>query len=127
RPDAFAVIGGSERVTYGTLEAQSNQLARALRDAGGCRPGDRVAVLMPKSPAAIMAILGIYKADCVFVPLDASSPPLRLAKILDSCESRVVLAVESAADILDTLSREHAMAAVPPVGWLDRAAPPSPS
>jgi len=69
RSDAPAIVAGRERITYGELETESNRLARALGDAG-CRPGDRVALLMPKSPMAIMAILGIYKADCVFVPLD---------------------------------------------------------
>ena len=96
RPDAPAIVAGRERLTYGQLEARSNQLARALGDAG-CRAGDRVALLMPKSPMAIMAILGIYKANCILVPLDGTSPPLRLAKILDSCQARLVLAVEHTA------------------------------
>jgi amino acid adenylation domain-containing protein len=90
RPDACAVVLGDERLSYGALDATSNQLARFLRDLG-CEAGDRVGVLMPKSPAAVTAILGIYKAGCVFVPLDPASPPARLKRVLDSCESRCVL------------------------------------
>jgi amino acid adenylation domain-containing protein len=122
-PEAVAMVAGRERVTYGALEAQSNQLARLIRDSGG-QPGDRVAVLMAKSPMAITAILGIYKAGCIFVPLDASSPAPRLAKILDSCDSRLVLAAGSASDALDGLTRERAIE-LPPVGWLDHEAPSS--
>ena len=43
RPDAPAVVAGEERVTYGELDARSNQLARMLK-AAGCLQGDRVAV-----------------------------------------------------------------------------------
>jgi len=64
-----AVVGNDERLTYARLEEQSNQLARLLRDAG-CKKGDRVCLLMPKSPTAIVSLLGIYKADCLYVPLD---------------------------------------------------------
>src|SRR5216684_3254138 len=85
-PDATAVVLNTERLTYGQLDDLSNRLARILRE-GGCNKGDRVCLLMPKSPAAIVALLGIYKADCVYVPLDPSSPAPRLAKILESCEA----------------------------------------
>jgi amino acid adenylation domain-containing protein len=90
QPEHTAVVLGGDRLTYGELEALSNQVARCLRDAG-CRRGDRVSLLMPKSPMAIVALVGIYKADCVYVPLDSASPASRLKKILESCESRVVL------------------------------------
>src|SRR5688572_11220729 len=90
QPEGTAVVLGSERFTYGELDDLSNQLARWLRDYG-CQRGDRVALLMPKSPAAIATLVGIYKAGCVYVPLDPASPPSRLAKILDSCECRLVL------------------------------------
>ena len=39
-----------ERMTYGRLEEISNQLARMLRK-GGCGRGDRVCLLLPKSPS----------------------------------------------------------------------------
>ncbi len=67
RPEAPAIVMGTERVTYGDLARASNYLARLLRD-GGCRSGDRVCLLLPKSPIAIVVMLGILKADCVYVP-----------------------------------------------------------
>ena len=89
-PGRTAVVLGTDRLTYGELDDMSNQLARCLRDSG-CNRGDRVALLMPKSPSAIAALVGIYKAGCVYVPLDPASPASRLTKILDSCECRLVL------------------------------------
>src|SRR3989442_232344 len=90
RPDGIALVMNQEQMTYGELEQSSNQLARLLR-ATGCRKGDRICFLMPKSPAAIVTMVGILKADCVHVPLDASGPAPRLATIVDSCESRRIL------------------------------------
>src|SRR5262245_64281340 len=81
-----AVVGNDERLTYAGLEEQSNQLARLLKEAG-CRRGDRICVLMPKSPIAIVSLLGIYKADCVYVPLDPACPTARVAKIIESCRT----------------------------------------
>jgi amino acid adenylation domain-containing protein len=100
RPDAIAVAGSGARWTYGRLEAQSNRIARRLADAG-CRRGDRVCLLMPKSPMAIAAILGIYKADCLFVPLDPSSPAPRLERIVRSCECRAVVTRDGAEAAFD--------------------------
>src|SRR5688572_29817680 len=103
-PERTALVLGCDRLTYGELDDLSNQLARWLRDYG-CQRGDRVALLMPKSPAAIAALVGIYKAGCVYVPLDPASPPSRLEKILDSCECRLVLAGGTSASLsVQTLS-----------------------
>ena len=81
RPEAFAVVFGAERLTYGQLDKTSNQLSGVLQKAG-CHKGDRVCFLMPKSARAIISMLGILKAGCVHVPIDPGSPPLRIRKIL---------------------------------------------
>ena len=65
RPDATALVMGAERLTYGQLDALSDQLARTLR-AAGCGRGDRVCFLLPKSPLAIVSMLGILKADGIY-------------------------------------------------------------
>src|SRR5438552_1409937 len=63
RPDATALVMGGDSLTYGQLDALSNQLARTLK-AAGCERGDRVCFLLPKSPLAIVSMLGILKAGC---------------------------------------------------------------
>ena len=93
RPDAPAVVSRDERLTYAGLEQQSNRLARLLRDAG-VRRGDRVCLLMPKSPAVVVAMLGVLKADAIYVPLDSTSPAPRVEKMIASCEDRWILAAE---------------------------------
>ena len=93
-----------ERLTYEALELASNRLAHLLKDAG-CARGDRVCLLTPKSPAAIVAILGVLKADAVYVPLDPGSPVPRLEKMIASCDNRWILA--SGAEIGRASCRER--------------------
>ena len=119
RPDAVAVVLNQQRMTYRQLEKSSNQLARILR-AGGCQKGDRVCVLVPKSPAAIVAFLGILKADCIYVPIDASSPAARVAKIFDSCENRWMLAAGPVASLLGELFSKRRFRQKISLGVLDK-------
>lgn len=121
RPEAVAVVHRSEQVTYGELEHRSNQLARVLREAG-CQRGDRVCVLMPKSPPAIVAMLGIYKADCIYVPLDSSSPAARLAKIIGACDTKWILAAGPVSRLLDEAVHEGRSGPSVSIGWMERQA-----
>lgn len=103
RPESTAVVMLKESISYGELEELSNQLA-SLLVASGCKAGDRVGLMIPKSIDAIVAILGVLKADCIYVPIDPDSPVARIRLKLNSAEPRVVLlagAVEAKAnDIL---------------------------
>src|SRR5438105_2898826 len=91
RPEAVALVMDAVRMTYAQLEAASNRLARMLR-AAGVQRGDRVALLLPKSPRAIVAIVAVLKAEATYVPLDTTSPVPRLAPMLQSTAPRCLLA-----------------------------------
>jgi amino acid adenylation domain-containing protein len=97
-PDKSAVVMGAERLTYRELEESSNRLGRLVAFAG-CRRGDRVCMLLPKSPATIAAMIAVLKADGVYVPLDLASPGPRLARIVDSSQPRLILACAETADL----------------------------
>jgi amino acid adenylation domain-containing protein len=122
RPDARAIVFGSKSLTYAELEQRSNQLAHLLRE-GGCRKGDRVCILMPKSPEAILSMIGALKAGCMHVPLDSASPAARIARILESCETRWILAAGPVAPLLEELSADKRFRGKISVGWLDSARP----
>ncbi|MBV9790840.1 MAG: amino acid adenylation domain-containing protein, partial [Chloroflexi bacterium] len=76
-PDALAVIGSAESLTYRELNARANQLAHYLRGLG-VGPDLRVGLCMERSPDLIVALLGILKAGGAYVPLDPAYPPARL-------------------------------------------------
>ena len=118
RPERVAVVCRDERMTYGRLEEASNRLAWLLKGAS-CQKGDRVCLLIPKSSAALVSMLGILKADCMHVPLDASSPAPRLAKIVEACAPRAILAGGGVQSLLDEVLANAKGIAKPLVGWME--------
>src|SRR6184192_1575957 len=124
RPDAGALVFKGERLTYEGLELASNRVAHVLKDAGGAR-GDRVCLLTPKSPAAIVAILGVLKADAVYVPLDPASPAPRLEKMIASCDNRWILASGPVGATLEALFASPGFADTHSIGWLGADEPPA--
>jgi acetyl-CoA synthetase len=76
--DAVALVydgsGGVERLTFGELGERSKRLAGALREAG-VGAGDRVAVMLPKSPELLTALVAIWRAGAVHVPLFTAFGP----------------------------------------------------
>lgn len=117
RPNATALVHGNRRVSYGELERWSNQLAHQLR-ALGCLPGDRVCLLQPKSPEAIATIIAVLKADAAYVPLDPASPAPRLAKMIEVCDTRWLVAGGPVAPLLAELLAGDAFRRDAVVGWV---------
>jgi len=115
RGDAVALAMGDERMTYAELAQLSDRLAAQLI-AAGCAPGDRVGLLVPKCPLAIVAMHAVLKAGAVYVPLDAESPAQRLARIVEAAQPRLLLAMPEAAARLDALAEAVAL---PPVWSLE--------
>ena len=60
--------GTVEEVSYGRLRETSNRLANALAARGIAR-GDRVAILLPQSPAVAASHIAIYKLGAIALPL----------------------------------------------------------
>jgi len=115
RSDAVALVLGEELLTYGELEQASNRLARLLRESG-CRRGDRICLFTPKLPAAVVAMHGVSKADCAYVPIDIASPAPRVAKIVQSADPGLILASPEAAKLLGELHASGELDGSVPVG-----------
>ncbi|MCY1077884.1 non-ribosomal peptide synthetase [Archangium lansingense] len=76
-PEAIAVEGGGQRLSYRELEARARRLGARLRREG-VGPEVRVGVLLEKSVEAVVAFWGVQKAGGVYVPLEAVLPRDRL-------------------------------------------------
>ncbi|WP_372422061.1 amino acid adenylation domain-containing protein [Salinarimonas chemoclinalis] len=81
-PDAIAVEDPDGRTSYRDLDAAAEGLAARLA-ACGIGPEDRVAVLLPKSRASVLATIAIAKAGAAFLVLDPSLPQERLELIVE--------------------------------------------
>ena len=82
-------LNGRE-VTYAGLEERANRLADHLVDSG-IGPGSVVGVAMDRSPEGVIALLALWKAGAVYLPLAASHPPKRIMHQL--ADSRAVLVI----------------------------------
>src|SRR6185295_6044773 len=92
------------------LDRRANQLANALRSMG-VFPETRVGLMVDRSLAMAVGILGILKSGAAYVPLDPSYPRERLSFLMRSAGLSVLV------------SREGLPADLPrpdvPVAWLD--------
>ncbi|MDT5293765.1 MAG: hypothetical protein QOJ76_645, partial [Acidobacteriota bacterium] len=93
-PDAPAVIYDENRLTFAELNARANQLAHLLR-AHGVGPEVVTAVVMERSAETLAAVLAVWKAGGVYLPLDPVQPAQRLAFMLEDAGARVVLTLQS--------------------------------
>lgn len=118
RPDAIAIIAGKQQLKFLELEEQSNQLANLLVRAGAVQ-GDRVCLFMDKSPAAVVAMHGVMKADCIYVPIDISSPAPRVQRIVESCRPELILADRSGAKLLAAILPHLSAVQTPAIGCMD--------
>lgn len=107
---------GNISITYEELFINSNKLANCLKSDRVQRQ-DRVAFCIRRSINSIIAIMGILKADAIYVPIDPKSPAERCATIIgDSQPSTLICDVESLDVVLDALTD---MATVPKVVILE--------
>ena len=91
-PDAVAVSAGERRLSYAELDRRANQLAHRLHRLG-VRPRLPVAVCCERGPELAIAILGVLKAGCPYVPLDPAYPAARLAWVLRDTRASVMVTV----------------------------------
>ena len=94
QPQRPAVASDGCLLTYQELDQLSNKVARALLRLG-VAPGDRVAVLAPKSAAAVAGVYGALKAGACYVPLDPKAPAGRLSHIVADSGAAVIVADEA--------------------------------
>lgn len=89
-PDATAVLFGDEILTYGELNARSNQLAQALIGLGVV-PDAPVAIALERSFEMIVALLAVLKAGGAYVPLAPEYPAERLAFMIEDSGARILI------------------------------------
>ncbi|MGY4103360.1 amino acid adenylation domain-containing protein [Nocardia sp. R16R-3T] len=91
-PDAIALSTGSRRYTYRELHSAAGQLANELI-INGVGPETVVALALPRSPRAVIAILAVLAAGGAYVPVDISAPAARIETILRQADPKLVLTV----------------------------------
>ena len=89
-PEKPALICGQQRLTYAQVESLANRLAHDFR-AAGIRRGDRVAVFAENSAEMVISIFAILKAGGVFLVINPTTKPDKLAYVLRNCAARGIV------------------------------------
>jgi len=78
------------QITYGDLDRRTDALARVLHERG-VMPGDRVALLLPNSPQAVIAQFGAWKAGAIVAPLNPLYTEHELERALNECGAQTIV------------------------------------
>ena len=100
-PDAPALVFGDRQLSYGQLDARSNQLANGLREQG-VGPDVLVGICVERSLEMVIGLLAIHKAGGAYVPLDPEYPAERLAYMIDDSAIGLLLSQSSLIGALPT-------------------------
>ena len=91
-PGAIALEEEDRLTSFQELVASAWAIAATLR-ARGVGPGDRVALLLPKTTEAVVAVFGCLLAGAVYVPIHPRWPADRVALVVEDCGARLVFEV----------------------------------
>lgn len=89
-PDTEAVSCEEYKLSYAQLKTQTDELARALLK-HGTKSGSAIGIYGNRSTLMTIAILGIQKAGCAYVPLDPDLPQARLESQIQQAGIQLVL------------------------------------
>ncbi len=80
-PQRTALVCGAERLSYAELDERANRLAHLLV-ARGVGPERIVALALPRTAEMVVAMLAVWKAGGVYLPIDPALPAERIEFLL---------------------------------------------
>jgi len=92
-PDKLALVHEDQRVSYGRVNAEANELAHWLIEQG-VNPGDRIGLLAQNSLEYVVAYYGSLKTGAVIAPLSDELKPDGLRYLLGQLEPKVVISTK---------------------------------
>ncbi|HGF0150849.1 TPA: enterobactin non-ribosomal peptide synthetase EntF [Klebsiella variicola] len=93
KPDAPALADAHWQFSYREMRQQVVALAQLLRQRG-VKPGDSVAVALPRSVFLTLALHGIVEAGAAWLPLDTGYPDDRLRMMLEDARPSLLITSE---------------------------------
>ncbi|WP_328546433.1 AMP-binding protein [Streptomyces platensis] len=92
-PDRTALAYFDGRLSYAETDALSDGIAAHLAERG-FRRGDRAAVMLQNTPHFVLALLGVWKAGGVVVPVNPMYKSTEMRHILDDAEVTAVICAD---------------------------------
>lgn len=86
----IALIGEGKRFTYSELDLMSDKVASYILGKD-LNPESKIALYFERSTDLIIAILGVVKANCIYVPIDTTIPGEKVKFIEQDCDIQLVV------------------------------------
>ncbi|WP_276483898.1 non-ribosomal peptide synthetase [Paraflavitalea pollutisoli] len=90
-PDATALVGNGNTLTYRQLDERATQLAHYLIDSCAIRPNNVVGIMLGRSEYLVIALLAVLKAGAAYVPIDPDYPDSRKAFMMEDTGLQLLL------------------------------------
>lgn len=103
-PDALALVGDGQMLTYRELNRRANQWANYVK-ALGIKPGQRVALCLEPNAEMVTVALGIVKAGAIVVGVDADEPAMRQARMLEKSHAALLITENRLAEKFPSVPR----------------------
>jgi|GEM_PF-699708 amino acid adenylation domain-containing protein len=94
-PEKTALLFEDQKMTYRELEKKANKLANYLRSKLFIKPDDLVGIMVERSEAMVVAMLGVIKSGAAYVGIDSAYPQTRIDYILNDCNAKIILTEKS--------------------------------
>ncbi len=107
KPDHPAVIMGrsEEVVTYGQLDARSNQLARVWRSAG-LKEGDHIAVFLENHPRYMEVVWAGMRSGLYVTAINSFLTAPELSYIINDCQAKALVTSHAKQELIAQLQGE---------------------
>lgn len=94
-PNAVALVAGKKEFTYATLDQASNELARYINKQYQVSQGSLIGIQLDRDEWSIIAMLGILKLGCAYVPIAPDMPSQRKEHIVSDTQLALLITTTS--------------------------------
>lgn len=105
--DAIFLVDGEERLSFAETFSRARDVAAALVDGFGIKPGDRVGIAMRNAPSWIVTYMGVLMAGGVATLINGWWQGAELVAGIKDVEARLVLADRQRADRIGQTGEAH--------------------
>ena len=106
---AYRMADSAEAITYGELEAASNQAAHLYRERG-LTPGDGIAILLGNEPDYLKIGWGAQRSGLYFTPISVLFSAAEIEYIVDNSDAKLLITRTAFADGIDLTAFDRSLA-----------------
>lgn len=101
-PTLTAIVFEDQKITYQELNTKANQFANYLTTTHKVTSGNAICVLLERSEAFVISVLGILKTGAYYVPIDTNYPDERITFILEDTQCKLLVCDANSAEKITT-------------------------